>query len=180
MVKDTLKVLKKEDLLKMLRDQEIEIEQLKGEVESLRSQLEESLATGRQLAAAEIESIRNDSDKVIGSIADSAITVSGVFAAAQTAADKYLEDIRGICKRMDAAKEDIEAEARAQANEMLSKAKSECEQYENRKQEIIEETWTNVKTRLDNYYEAHKGLQEILGGKIELPKSDIQSKYGNE
>lgn len=191
MAKETLKVLKKEDLLKMLKEQEVEIGRLSGEVESLTVKLEESEATGRRLAWAEIEDIREDSDSVIGSIADSAIIVSNVFESAQLAADKYLEDIRGICRRMDAAKEEIESEARAQADEMLSKARSEademiasakreCEQYESRKNKIVDETWENVKTKLDSYYEAHKELQELLGGKLELPKSDIQSRYENE
>ena len=72
--------LTKHDLLLMLRDQEIEITNLKSENEKLRDELAK--------AQAEPE------PQELGSLAEESVKVSGVMIAAQKAADEYLAGVK--------------------------------------------------------------------------------------
>lgn len=177
---NSLKGLKREDFLRMLREQELEIEALKGEISTLREQLHESESSGLRLEQVDLEIISQNSDRIIGSIADSALAVSGIFEAAQGAADAYITELRHLSERAETSRRELEAEARAEADRLVTAAKAECAMYESRKSAIVEEAWQDAKKRLDDYYEAHKGLQELFGSQVTLPRADIQKRYENE
>ena len=75
-----LRKLRREELLQMLLEMEQENERLAAENRELKQQLEQ-----REVAIAES-----------GSLAEAAIKLSGVFEAAQAAADLYLENIQRV------------------------------------------------------------------------------------
>lgn len=75
-----LRKLKRVELLEMLVEQSKEVERLKVELESTRAQLEE----------------RRILIEKAGSIAEAALQLNGVFAAAQAAADQYLSNIQQL------------------------------------------------------------------------------------
>ncbi len=78
MATEPLHRLRREDLLKMLLELEQENERLADENKRLRDEL-----ANRNLAIEEA-----------GSLAEAALKLSGVFEAAQEAADLYLENVR--------------------------------------------------------------------------------------
>lgn len=83
-----LRKMKKIELLEMLLEQEREIEKLQAENEELKEKLENKRLTLEKA----------------GSIAEAALSLSGVFEAAQKAAEMYLESV----KPEDAADEEKE------------------------------------------------------------------------
>lgn len=87
MTDNQLQKLKRAELLDLLLEIEQENEALAEENRSLREQL-----NGKELNVAEA-----------GSLAEAALRVSGVFEAAQQAADTYLENTRRLCEEREAA-----------------------------------------------------------------------------
>ena len=164
-----LKKLSRKDLLELLIEQGSEVERLK-----------------ERLAAAEEKVQSRDLQlEETGSIAEASLALSGIFTAAQEAADTYLENIRKTDAECESKRQVAEAqaasltaeaeekaaariadaEAKAAAREAdaeekasncIAKAKVEAEQY-----------WTDVTERLERFYEEHAGLKELLniGGK---------------
>lgn len=137
-----LKNMKRMELLEMLITATKENESLRRENDELKEQL-----TNKTII----------SDKA-GSIAEASLQLNGVFAAAEAAAEQYLENIRNqerICRRMQTEAEEkaakTVAEAQMKADEMETKAKQESERY-----------WKVVSERLDKLYSEHKGLRELL------------------
>ena len=78
MTRKELKRLRREDLLEMLIVQSGQVEQLEKELAEARAELEK-----RRIAAEET-----------GNIAEAALKLSGIFEAAQKAADEYLLNVR--------------------------------------------------------------------------------------
>ena len=82
------------------------------------AELEKQLShTKEQLDAQQIQSSQ------AGSIADAAMQLSGIFKAAQKAADTYLENVKRHTDNADR----IEAEATAAAEQLLEKARTEAD-----------------------------------------------------
>ena len=154
-----LKKLSRKDLLELLIEQGSEVERLK-----------------ERLAAAEEKVQSRDLQlEETGSIAEASMALSGIFAAAQEAADTYLENIRktdaecenkrqvaeahaaSLVAAAEAKAAAREADAEEKASNCIAKAKAEAEQY-----------WVDVTQRLEHFYEEHAGLKELLhigGGK---------------
>lgn len=80
-----LRKLSRVDLLKLLLEERRENEQLRGELKKAYEQLSD-----RQVYM-----------KNAGSIAEAALQLNGVFAAAQAAADQYLENVRRIAEESE-------------------------------------------------------------------------------
>lgn len=74
----TLKQMKKVELMEMLLQQEKEIEMLRAENEELKESIND----------------RNIKLEKAGSIAEAALQLSGIFEAAQKAADMYLNSVK--------------------------------------------------------------------------------------
>lgn len=100
-----LRSMSKTELLTMLRDQEVEINELKEENARLRQQLED-----KRIGLQEC-----------GSIAQAALKLNGVFEAAQAAADQYLESVKAGSSG---------AELNAQMEEELAQTRARCQQME--------------------------------------------------
>ena len=78
---------------------------------------------------------RQLSDRVIlkdnaGTLADAAIQINGVLAAAQTAADQYLENIERMHTEQEKSCQMMEAESREKAEQMIRSAEARCAQLE--------------------------------------------------
>lgn len=80
-----LKRLSRSDLLEMLLDLSKENERLLQEVEKLRTEAEQ----------------RKISIEKCGSMAEAALSLNGVFEAAQSACEQYMENIRQRCEQME-------------------------------------------------------------------------------
>ena len=109
------------------------------------AELEKQLShTKEQLDAQQIQSSQ------AGSIADAAMQLSGIFKAAQKAADTYLENVKRHTDNADR----IEAEATAAAEQLLEKARTEADSLtKNAKTEattLVENAQTEATTLVEN------------------------------
>lgn len=149
--------LKRTELLEMLIAQSEENERLKKEVEDLKEQL-----AGRKI------SIEN-----AGSIAEAALQLNGVFEAAQSAAQQYIENVRylnenqeTICSEMERKTQEACEEKERRTNEKCEQLKREtaetCKKMLDEAKAGADKQWAEVSERLSNFYEAHKGLREIM------------------
>lgn len=128
-----LKKLSRADLLEMLLASSKENAKLREEIAELKRALE-----SREIA------INN-----AGSIAEAALQVNGVFAAAQKAAEQYLENVKRLSETADKRCAMIEQQARQKADEMLmnaqkasrqavERAKAEAASFWNEKLKMLE------------------------------------------
>ena len=131
-----LRRLKREELLEMLISQSKEVEELRAEVSELKKKLDD-----RQICL----------DKA-GSIAEASVLLNGVFEAAQAAAPQYLENIQSLSGQQEQICEEMER-----------KTKERCEEMEQEARENVEKRWVEISERLENFYNEHKGLRELLG-----------------
>lgn len=141
--------------------------------DSLRAQLDEAQA---QLNSRQI-TIEN-----AGSIAEAALQLSGVFAAAEAAGQLYLEnlqaraaqsedtqllaDVETRCRVMEA-----EAEARCHAMEQetesrckaaLADAQARCNEKISNAQREANAYWEDLYIRLEQFYDSHRGMRQML------------------
>ena len=160
-----LRKLSRGELLEMLLDQS-------KEAESLRQQLDE--------AKAQLESRHIDLAKA-GSIAEASLELNVVFAAAQAAADQYLENVSRMTGRQEEICAALEAESKVKADQLLSDAEKVLTEAEVKRDVMLKETeqqcmamkavarreaeqyWKDVSSRLENFYAEHAGLRELLG-----------------
>ncbi len=130
-----LRKLKRAELLELLIEKSKENEELKKEVEDLRKELDD-------------KQIRMES---AGNIAEAALQLSGIFEVAQTAAEHYLNNIVALSGKQEEICAKMEAETKAK-----------CEQMEKEAEKKVEKKWSELSQRLEDFYEAHKGLRELL------------------
>lgn len=123
--------LKRVELLKILVSLSEENDTLRAEVDRLSKLLDD----------------RNIQMKNVGSIAEAAVNVNGVFEAAQAAADQYLESI---------ARMDDEAKKRSEA--MLAKAQGECDDLKARTHLEVETEKAILEKWVDRYDQAEQRL----------------------
>ena len=135
-----LRKLKRTDLLELLLEQSKENENLKKEIESLRNELED-------------KKIRMEN---AGNIAEAALQLSGIFEVAQTAAEHYLNNISFLSGRQEEICAKMEAETKAK-----------CEQMEKDAEKKVEAKWAELSQKLEAFYDAHKGLRELLANATE-------------
>lgn len=109
-----LRKLKRADLLELLIDQDKQMEALKAKL----AEAESSLAA------------RSIMIEKAGSIAEASVALNGVFAAAQSAAAQYLENIEDQKKQQEEKCAQIEAESRKQAEALLKGTKEHCRRME--------------------------------------------------
>lgn len=131
--------LSKHDLLLILRDQEIELKQVKAENVQLKSELETALAQAQV-------------QQSLGSIAEESVKVAGVMQAAQQAADEYVAKVKA---RHASLEEEMAM--------MLAETKSKCDRMEFESRYKADQAWENVKKKLDDYCLAHSELNNLLG-----------------
>lgn len=152
-----LKSLGRTELLEMLLAQTKEVERLQGLLNEANQRLDTRTL---QLDQA-------------GNIATAALQVNGVFDAAQSAAEQYLDNIRNLSGRQEAVCARMEADAQARANQILAEATARCEALENetvsrcvslvQKAKLESEAyWDDVTTKLNQFIDLHAGLRDML------------------
>lgn len=135
MTEKELRKLNRAELLELLLE-------LSRENETLREQL-------RQTEAA-LADRRLRLDQA-GSIAEAALQVSGIFEAAQQAADQYLSSVNELSTRQEEICARMEAETKRKCDAMVEKAQADSQRY-----------WDDISRRMEDFYEAHAGLRELL------------------
>ena len=146
MTDQELRKLKRTELLELLLTQEKENEELRRQLQEARDRLEE-----RKLSLDEA-----------GSIAEAAMRLNGVFEAAQAAADQYLENVRCLSEGQESRCARLEAESRQEADRLLRETEERCTAMLEGAKKESQAYWENVSARLEEYYNAHEGLRELL------------------
>lgn len=88
-----------------------------------------------------------------GSIAEAALSLNGVFDAAQAAADQYLQAVRTSAAETQAQKEQILANAERQAKEIVDTAERQAAEH-----------WKRFQLQAGQLIQAHAELQEMFKG----------------
>lgn len=203
-----LQKLKRGELLELLLEQSKENESLKKQIEELQ---ENTKSLQEKLADRKIELEK------AGSIAEAALQLNGVYAAAEASAKQYLDNLELLylrekenCEekeaktkdhcaviqqaaeeRCAAMKEETEAacsmmkeETEAECSRLRSSAKEACDslleetrriceereqdslekcrQMEEKAEASVERRWETLSVRLEEFYQAHVGLRELL------------------
>ena len=146
MTDEELRKLKRGDLLELLVAQSRETEELREKLQTA----EQELASRR---------IRLNE---AGSIANAALDLNGVFAAAQAAADQYLESIRLQSQDTESHCAQLVAEAQEKADRLLAETETKCADMVAQAEAETREFWDMVSRRLENFYNEHAGLRELL------------------
>ncbi len=118
-----------------------------------------------------------------GSIAEAAVSVNGVFEAAQEAASQYLENIRELSKRQEEICAARDEESRRDAERLLLETQRQCErmQEDARRQaaQMIEQAqrqadvqWSEISGRLEAFYQSHQGLKELVANNRQYFRPD--------
>jgi cell division septum initiation protein DivIVA len=161
MTDDEIKHLGKTDLLKIIRDQEAELEQDRAKIEELNKSLADK--------ATHLEKC--------GSIADASLELNGVFQAAQAAANQYLAEIREKSDTASAEADKLLSQAREKADTQIRQAIESAGNIESQGKEKAEAYWQDLNTKLEAFYESHVGLKELLKTsdiEVNIPKLDFE------
>lgn len=141
-----LQKLKRADLLEILVEQGKEIEKLRAEIETLEKKLND-----RTICI----------DKA-GTIAEASFQLNGVFEAAHAASAQYLENIQHLSERQERICAQMEAESREKCETMEKETTQKCEAMLAEAKKGVDERWMELSQRLETFYDAHRGLREIL------------------
>ena len=135
MTEKELRKLNRAELLELLLE-------LSRENETLQAQLKQTEAalSDRRLQMEEA-----------GSIAEAALRLSGIFEAAQEAADQYLSSVSERTARQEEICIRMEAETKRKCDEMVERARLDSQRY-----------WDEISRRMEDFYNAHAGLRELL------------------
>lgn len=120
-------------------------------------------------AEAELNSRQIKVDEV-GSIAEASLRLNGVFEAAQTASEQYLENIRALQERQEEICAKRDAESKAEAERLMTETKDSCEKMMMDAKQASESYWAEVSDRLEKFYAEHAGLRELLS--MTMPKKE--------
>ena len=142
MAEINLKKLNRRELLELLLQARQENERLQQEMEQLRAE------NGEQ--ALQVEEI--------GSIAEASLKLSGVFEAAQRAADLYLENVRLDCQEQSDTAERLRQEIgeletvletkRRECDEMVAETQHYCENLVRQAQDKSARRWIDARTKM--------------------------------
>lgn len=152
-----LRKLNRAELLQLLLEQSRQNDELRAQLEQANTQL-----ASRQMML----------DNA-GSIAEASLQLNQVFAAAQQAADEYLENIRNLSGRQEAVCAKREAESRSKCDQMLAETQQKCQVLEDQTRARCEAmtseatkkaaaVWDEAKLRLDQLLEQQAGLRSLL------------------
>ena len=152
-----MRKLSRADLLEMLINQSIELDTVKRKLAETEAALQKKEYT----------------INTAGSIAEAALQLSGIFEAAETASQKYMDNIRLLSARQEEICDRIEQESREKARRHMEETEKQCVELENevklRCAEMLakakaesQSCWDELAARLDAYYEEHIGLRELL------------------
>lgn len=121
-------------------------QQLEDENKRLKAQLED-------------RSIRIDK---AGSIAEAALDLSGIFQAAQAAADQYLNMIHKNNAELQAHCDMLIQDAQQKADAILADAEAQAQRMRQEAQCDVEEKWQRFQDRTGDILRAHQELSALL------------------
>jgi hypothetical protein len=170
-----LQKLKRGDLLEVLLEQS-------KEKDSLQIRLEEKERYIEELNK-KLEDRRINLEKA-GTIAEASFKLNGVFEAAEKAAEQYLENLQIFYEKEKTTFSIKEKEVEDRCNQMLKATQEQCEklieetEYRCSKREReaeekclyldqkaksdVDKRWGDLSSRLEEFYNAHEGLRELL------------------
>lgn len=145
-----LRRLGRSELLEMLIAQAAENDQLKTKLEQAEAQLRDR---------------RIEIDKA-GSLAEAALSLNGVFQAAESAAQQYLENIERISGQQDA----ICRELKEQAQQEAAQIRQEAQAYSQKVHAEADSYWKQVVDRATKLLIDQKALRELVlsAGGVEM------------
>lgn len=128
-------------------------------LEMLITQMEENEKQGKRLEGAE-NALRSRQIAIenAGSIAEASVQLNGVFEAAQSAAEQYLENVRQIEKQQSLIAQQMQEEAKKQADAMITQADT----YSRETRRKADAYWQQVSERVRALRQEHESLQRIL------------------
>lgn len=141
-----LQKLNRIELLEILIEQGKTIEQLEKELAETKKKLAD----------------RNLCIEEAGSIADAAIQLNGIFEAAQSAAYLYLENVQQLSNRKSTEFVELELETKKKCEAMEREASEKCKLMLEEAQKGVDEKWAEISGRLEEFYDQHKGMKEML------------------
>ena len=97
-----------------------------------------------------------------GILTEAALQVNGVFEAAQKACEQYIDNIKNLSKRQETICEQKMKECEQQTQKMLKDAQIECDMMRAKAKVDAESYWSEVHSRLENFYKEYNELQKIL------------------
>ena len=137
--------MKEQDLRKLTRTELLEMLIQQGEeMETLRIKLQDH---EQQLESRKLQM------EQAGSIAEAAVSISGVFEAAEAAAAQYLENIREHSEKQESYTEEARAlleNTRIQCAEMIAKTAAECEKMTQKAKKEALAYWTKVSRKIES------------------------------
>lgn len=162
-----LQKLSRKDLLEMLIEQSEELLQTKARLQELEEQIAD-------------RNIRIDK---AGSIAEAALSLNGLFEAAEAAGQQYLDNIKMLSQRQEEVCERLEkksleiakqrvAETREKCEALEAETKVKCYQMTARAKVESKRYWNEVYAKLEKFYDDHAGLKELLSMDTEKRISD--------
>lgn len=137
-----LKRLSRGELLEMLIAQASENEKLKQELEDAQAALQD-------------RSIAIDN---AGSIAEASLQLSGVFEAAQNAADQYLANIQRMNDQQDLIAQKLQGDARKKAAAIVADA----DEYSRKIHEEADAYWQQVVTKARALLQDQDSLRQLI------------------
>ena len=135
MTERDLKKLNRTDLLELLLQQSREMEQLQDELAQVKHQLSRRTI------------VLNEA----GSIAEAALQLNGVFAAAENACAQYIESIQHLSGQQEEVCQQMLQETQAKCDKMMADAKYHSEIY-----------WDAVNKKVEKLLDSQRGLRELL------------------
>lgn len=141
-----LQKMKRGDLLEILVEQGKEIERLREANELLEKKLND----------------RTICINKAGSIAEASFQLNGIFEAAHAASSQYLENIQYLSERQEKICAQMEAESTEKCEMMERETTAKCEAMLAEAEKGVEQRWLEISQRLEAFYDAHRGLRELL------------------
>lgn len=132
----------------------------RAELEALAaSQAQQIAELRRQLEAAQAQlREREIVCERAGTMAQAAMTLNGVFKAADEAAAQYLENIRAFTEEQHKVCAQIERTTREQAEAMLRETEERCRARERE----ADAYWEKLSAKFEQFCAEHKELRELL------------------
>ena len=164
MTANELKRLSRADLLEMLIEQSEKVEKLSALLADAEEKLDQ-----REIILDEA-----------GSIAEASLQLNGIFEAAQSASQQYLESIRLYSNYQKLVCDKKEKQIKADAERCMNETRKKCESMETEtKHKCMEMVirakiesqayWDEIVKKLESYYEKNPELREVL--RAEIPTS---------
>lgn len=141
-----LQKLKRIELLEILIEQGKTIERLEKELAEANKKLE----------------TKNMNLTEAGSIADAAMQITGIFEAAQSAAHIYLENVQQMEKSTKERCNAMERDTLEKCGNMERETLEKCQNMIIEAEKGVEEKWAEISGRLEEFYNTHRGMKEML------------------